>query len=124
MLGSLDLGLAKVHLRVLLLELLEDICLLLLIRAGKTLLLLLLVEHHLLDHATGLTVEVRQLGVVGLDLGHVDLGGRSDNVSPPLHLVDLVKVNLDSLGAIRVGAQSPGGVVNVDGVGKIALELG
>lgn len=106
---------------MLLLELLEDVRLLLLVRTGQTLLLLLLIEHHLLNHAAGLPVKVGQLGVVRLDLGNVDLGSRSDDVSPPFHLVDLVEVDLDSLGTIRVGAQSPGGVINVDRVRKIAL---
>lgn len=54
----LNLGVAKVHLRVLILELLEDIYLLLLVRRGEALLLLPLVEHHLLDHAPRVTVEV------------------------------------------------------------------
>jgi hypothetical protein len=95
-----NLGVAKVHLGVLGLELLENICLVLLIRAGQALLLLLLVEHHLLDHAAGLAVEIRQLGVIGLDLGNVDLRRRGDDVSPPLHLVHLVEVDLNCLRAV------------------------
>lgn len=54
----LNLGVAKVHLRVLVLELLEDIYLLLLVRRGKTLLFLPLVEHHLLDHTSRVAVEI------------------------------------------------------------------
>lgn len=54
----LNLGFAKVHLRVLVLELLEDIYLFLLVRSRKTLLLLSLVEHHLLDHAPRVAVEI------------------------------------------------------------------
>lgn len=105
---SVNLGLAKVHLGMLVLELLEDVEPLLLVRGGQAALLLLLVKHHLLDHAARLAVEVRQLGRVGLDLGHVDLGSVGHDVSPPLHLVHLVEVDLDRLGAVGVGAQRPG----------------
>ena len=101
-------SLAKVHFRVLVLELLEDIHLLLLVGAGQTLLLLSLVKHHFLDHAAGLAVQVRQLGVIGLNLGDVNLGGICDNVRPPLHLVDLVEVDFDRLGTVGVAGEGPG----------------
>lgn len=116
-----DLGVAKVHLGVLLLELCQDIELLLFIRGGQALLLLALVEHHLLDHAASLAVEVGELGVGGLDLGNVDLGSVGDDVRPPLHLVDFVEVDLDGLGAVAVGGEGPGRVVDVDGMGEVAL---
>lgn len=116
-----DLGLAEVHLRMLLLELLEDVRLLLLVGRRQALFLLALVEHHLLDHAAGLALEVRQLGRVGLDLGDVDLGRVLDDVWPPLHLVDLVEVDLDRLGTVAVGRERPGGVVDKDGVRELAL---
>lgn len=67
---------------MLLLELLQDISLLLLVGTGQALLLLSLIEHHLFDHAACLAVEVGQLGVFGLDLGHVNLGGRRSRRVP------------------------------------------
>lgn len=106
--SSVNLGVAKVHLGMLVLELLKDIQAILLVRGRQALFLLLLVEHHLLDHAARLAIEVGQFGVVGLDLGHIDLGGRGDNVCPPLHLVDLVEVDFDRLGVVRVGREGPG----------------
>ena len=39
---------------------------------------------------------------------------------PPLHLVDLVEVDLDVL-ACGCGAQGPGRIVDTDGVGELAL---
>lgn len=93
--SHLDIG--KVHLRVLRLELLQDVELLLLVARGLACLLLPLVEHHLLDHAACLAVEIAQLAVLRLDLAGVDLGGRGDDVRPPLHLVDLVEVDLNVL---------------------------
>lgn len=116
-----DLGVAKVHLGMLRLEFLEDIHLLLLIRSGKTGLLLSLVEHHLLDHPARFAVEVRELGGIRLNLAHVDLGRTGDHVCPPLHLVHLVEVNLDRLGAIAVRHEGPGRVFGVDFVGGFAL---
>lgn len=93
---------------MLVLELLENVEPLLLVRGGQAALLLLLVKHHLLNHAARLAVKVRQLGRVGLDLGHVDLGSVGHDVRPPLHLVHLVEVDLNRLGAVGVGAQRPG----------------
>lgn len=118
--GSSHLRIGKVHLRVLLLELLEDVELLLLVAGGLAHLLLALVEHHLLDHAAGLAVEVAEVAVLGLDLGGVDLGGGGHDVGPPLELVDLVEVHGDLLAA-GDGLEGPGGVVDVDGVGEVAL---
>ena len=116
-----DLGIAKVHLGMLCLELLEDVHLLLLIRRGQALLLLALVVHHLLDHAARLAVEIGQLGGLGLDLGDVDLGRVGDDMRPPLHLVGLVEMDLDSLGTIGVAREGPGRVFDVDIVGGLAL---
>ena len=106
---------------MLLLELLQDFGLLLLVAGRLALLLLPLVVHHLLHHAPRLSVEVAQLAVLGLDLGGIDLGRSGDNVGPPLKRVDLVEVD----GDLRAGAgrgQRPGGVVDADGVGELALE--
>lgn len=105
------------------LELLQDIHLLLLIRRRQPLLLLVLIKHHLLHHSSGLTVKVRQVRVLGLDLSHVDHWGTGDDVRPPLHLVDLVEVDLDGLGGGRGrgGGEGPGGVFDVDKVREVAL---
>lgn len=114
----LDIG--KVHLRVLRLELLKNVQLLLLIAGRLAHFLLPLVKHHLLDHAAGLAVEVTKFAVLGLDLAGVDLGRRGDDMRPPLHLVDLVEVDLDIF-ACSGGAQGPCRVVDADGVGELAL---
>lgn len=106
---------------MLILELLQNVCLFLLVGRGQTLLLLALVKHHLLDHAARLAVKVRQLGVFGLDLGHVNLGGGGHDMGPPLHLVDLVEVNFDRLGSVRVGGERPGRVVDENSMGQVAL---
>lgn len=88
--SSAHLHIREVHLRVLLLELLEYIQLLLLVARGLAGLLLALVEHHLLHHSSCFAVEVAELAVLGGDLAGVDLGRRGDDVRPPLHLVRLV----------------------------------
>jgi hypothetical protein len=117
---STHLGVGKVHLGVLLLELGQDVELLLLVARGLAGLLLALVEHHLLDHAARLSVEVTQLAVLGLDLAGVDLGRRGDDVRPPLHLVGLFEVHLDVFAGGR-GREGPGRLVDGDGVGELAL---
>ena len=118
---SVDLSLAKVHLGMLVLKFLENVHLLLVIRARQPLLLLTLVVHHLLHHTARLAVEVRQLGRVGRDLGNIDLGCVLDDVRPPLHLVDLVQVDLDQLRPVRVGGQGPGRLPCLDGLRKLTL---
>jgi len=109
---------------MLFLELLQQVELLLLVARGLSGLLLALIKHHLLDHAARLAVEVTQLAVLGLDLGGVDFGGGGDDVRPPLELVDLVEMDGDLLlrcwGSGDSG-KGPGAVVDVDGVGEVAL---
>lgn len=110
---------------MLLLELLENVHLLLFVRRRQALLLLTLVKHHLLDHAASRAVKVGELGVLRLDLGNIDLGRRRDNMCPPLDLVDLVQMDFNRLhigGIVR--RQRPCRVVNVHGVGEVALESG
>lgn len=102
-------------------KLLEQILLLLLIAGGLVHLLLALVVHHLLDHAAGLAVKVAELAVLGLDLGRVDLGGRSHDVGPPFHLVGLVEVDAEFL-TRGGGFEGPGAVVDEDGMGEGALK--
>lgn len=105
---------------MLLLELLEDIQLLLFVTGGLASLFLPLVVHHLLHHAAGLAVQVAQLAVLGLDLAGIDLGRGRNDMRPPLHLVLLVQVNLDVL-AGRCWCEGPCGLVDANGVGKLAL---
>lgn len=108
---------------MLFLEFLQYVQLLLFVAGRLAHLLLALVEHHLLDHATGLAVQVAEVAVLGLDLGGVDFGRGGDDVGPPLHLVDLVEMQADFLAA-GDGLEGPGGVVDVDGVGEVALDDG
>ena len=117
---STHLRIRKVHLRMLFLELLQQVQLLLLVARGLAHLLLPLIEHHLLDHAPRLAVQIAQVAVLGLDLARVDLGRAGDDVGPPLQLVRLVEVDLDVL-ARGGGGERPGGVVDADGVGELAL---
>lgn len=98
----------------------KHLLLLLLIRARKAHLLLFLVVHHLLDHRSGVAVEVAELAVLRGNFGGVDLGSGLDDVGPPFHLVDLVEVDGEFL-ARGSGFKGPGRFVDVDGVRKIAL---
>lgn len=106
---------------MLLLELLQHVHLLLLIARRLAHLLLPLIVHHLLHHAARLAVQVAQLAVLRRNLRCIDLRRGRHHVCPPLHLVDLVEVNAD-LFAGRCCFESPGGFVDVDGVGEVALE--
>ena len=105
---------------MLLLKLLQQLILLLLFARRLAHLLLPLIVHHLLHHAARLAVQITQLAVLGRDLARVDLGCRGDNVSPPLHLVGLVEVNIEFF-AGRSGLERPGRVVDDDGVRKGSL---
>lgn len=98
---------------MLFLELLEHIQLLLLVAGRLSHLLLALIEHHLLDHRTGFTVEVTELRVLGRDLGGIDLGVVRKHVRPPLHRVDLLEVDFDEL----LVFEGPGGFVDADRIG-------
>jgi hypothetical protein len=51
--------------------------------------------HHLLYDVPGFVVEVRELGVLGLDLGGVDLGMALDDARPPFHLIHLLQLDED-----------------------------
>lgn len=106
------------------LEPLQHLQLLLLVARWQAHLLLPLVVHHLLHHPPRLAVQVRQLAVVGHDLGHVDGGGGGDDVRPPLELVGLVEVDLDGFGPVWGGGERPRAVVDGDGVGECALDDG
>lgn len=104
------------------LELLQQVHLLLLITAESTGLFLSLVIHHLLDHGTSLAIQITQARILGHDLGDINLGCSSHDMRPPLHLVDLIEVNVDFLSG-RGGSslQSPGRFIDTDSVGEITL---
>ncbi len=102
------------------LELLQHIHLLLLIARRLARLLLPLVPHHLFHHTPRLPVQVTQLAVLRGDLRGVDLGRGSHDMSPPLHLVDLVEVDVNLLAGGGC-FQRPGGFVYMDWVGEGAL---
>lgn len=116
------LNVRKIHLRMLRLELPHNLCLLLLIAAGLSRLLLPLIIHHLLDHAAGLAVQIAELAVLGRDFADVDARRRRDDVLPPLHLVGLRELDAQLFGARGRAFQRPGGVVEEDGVGEVALQ--
>lgn len=119
---STDLSPTKIHLGMLLHELFQQILLFLLVTAGLPLPLHLLVVHHLLDHPARLAVEFRQLGVFGLDLGHVDCGGGRHDVRPPVGAAGFGQVDVDGFGGVGVvGGDDPGRIVDEDGVREVAL---
>lgn len=106
------------------LELLQQICLALLITGHAARLFLSLVVHHLLHHRARLAIQVTQAGVLGGNLGYVNLGPGRHYMCPPFLLVDLVEVDVDFLARRRRGSlESPGGFVDVDRMGKITLGL-
>ena len=63
-----ELAVGEVHLRMSFHELLQRVLLLLLVAGGFAHLLLPLVVHHLLHHATRLSIQIAQLTVLGLHL--------------------------------------------------------
>lgn len=105
---SIDLSLAKIHLRMLRLELAQQILLLLIIASGQTSLLLSLIVHHFLDHASCLAVQVGEVGGLGGYFGDVDARSGGDDVSPPFHFVRFVEVDLNGLCRVWVRGERPG----------------
>lgn len=115
------LRITEIHLRMLLLELLQHIHLLAIVTRRQAHLLLALIVHHLLDHAPRLAVQIPQLAVLGLDLRRVEVVGRvGRDGRPPLHLVRLVEMDADVL-AGRGGLERPGGLGGPDLEGEVAL---
>ena len=105
------------------LELLQQLHLLLLITARTTHLLLPLIIHHLLDHSTSLAIQITQTRILRRNLGHINLRRSSNNMRPPLNLVDLIKVNIDFLAGWDGGSlKSPRGFVDEDSMGEVALK--
>lgn len=54
-------------------------------------------HHHLLDHASRLSVQVTEFRVLGRDLRSVDLGVTFDHALPPLAAFDFFQMNVDFL---------------------------
>jgi hypothetical protein len=81
---STNFRIRKVHFRMLLHKLLQQLILLTLVTRRLPLPLHLLVVHHLLHHPPRLAVQLRQLAVLWRDLGCVDLGRGGDDVGPPV----------------------------------------
>ena len=67
-----------------------------------------------------LAVQIPQFGVLGLDLGGVDFGGGGDDVGPPVCLGHFVEMDGDFF-ARGDGFEGPGGFVDVNFVGEVAL---
>ncbi len=101
-------------------EVFQHILLLLLLARRLPLPLHLLVIHHLLDHASSLTVQVAQFRVLGLDLCDIYLRSCCNNVSPPLGFVLFVQMNgyFFARGSCFEG---PGAFVEDNWMGKVAL---
>jgi hypothetical protein len=105
------------------LELLQQLHLLLLVATGTAHFLLSLIIHHLLNHSTSLAIQITQTRILRRDLGHINLRRSSNNMRPPLNLVDLIEVNIDFLAGRGGGSlKSPRGFVDEDSVGEVALK--
>ena len=85
-----------------------------LLRGGKTLLLLLLVKHHLLNNAARVAIEVRQLGVLRLDLLSVDFLVAFKHTIPPVLPVQFREAQLQNTLSVRIALQCPKRVVKLD----------
>ena len=101
-------------------KLLQQLVLLTLITRRLPLPLHLLVVHHLLHHPPRLAVQLRQLAVLWRDLGRVDLGRGGDDVGPPVRAGGFGEVDGDFFTG-RCCFEGPGGLVDLDGVGEVAL---
>ena len=88
-------------------ELFQNVLLLHFVCGGQAHLLLALVEHHLLDDASGLSIKVGQLRVLGLDLASVDVGVALDDRAPPRLLVLLGQRQLQEALALLVSLDAP-----------------
>jgi hypothetical protein len=117
---STNFRIRKVHFRMLLHKLLQQLVLLTLVTRRLPLPLHLLVVHHLLHHTPRLAVQLRQLAVLRRDLGRVDLGRGGDDVRPPVRAGGFGKVDGDVFTG-RCCFEGPGRVIDLDGVGKVAL---
>jgi hypothetical protein len=101
-------------------KLLQQLVLLTLVTRRLPLPLHLLVVHHLLHHPPCLAVQLRQLTVLWCDLSRVNLGCGGDDVGPPVRAGGFGEVD----GDFFTGGccfEGPGGLVDLDGVGEVAL---
>lgn len=105
------------HTRVICLELLEEFLLSLFIASWAPGLFLALIIHHLLNHRTGLAVQVAQARVLRGNFGDVDLGRGGDHMWPPFNFIGFVEVDIDFFAWGSGGClQSPRGFVDDDWV--------
>jgi len=102
-------------------ETVKLVALLHLIGGWQTLLLLSLVEHHLLDDAAGIVVQIAELAIFWFHLLGVDLLLALDDRVPPVLSLLLGQVQLQDARTLGVSFNAPGGVLNLDLLVPIAL---
>lgn len=80
--------------------------------------------HHLLNHASGLAIQVTQLGVLGRDFGRVDLCITLKDALPPLRAVELLQIDVELL-LVRIvlADQCPGRLAQLDGLVESSLDV-
>lgn len=91
---SAELGIGEIHFRMSFHELSQLVLLFLFFRGREALLFLLLIVHHLFYSGASLSIKVRELGVLRVNLLSVNLGVSLDDTVPPVHLVLLSNVEL------------------------------
>jgi hypothetical protein len=89
------------------LKLLQHVQFFLLITSRLPHLFLSLIKHHFFNHTPRLTIQVSQLAILRLDFRDIYLRRRGDNMFPPLHLVNLIQMQLEDFGARWRGSESP-----------------
>mmetsp|Transcript_25487 Transcript_25487/g.43507 ORF Transcript_25487/g.43507 Transcript_25487/m.43507 type:complete len:160 (-) Transcript_25487:237-716(-) len=109
-----NLAIAKIHLGMTPLKLLQYLMLLRLLARRQPQRLLPLIVHHLLHRLSRLAVQIAQLRIFRLDFANVDFGiSRTDGI-PPFGLIVFLEGE-DEFIAVFDG---PEGVVDDDGVGE------
>lgn len=129
--SSAEFGFGEVHLWMSIHECLELVLLLTLLARRFAHGFLLLIEHHFLNRLPRLSVQVRELGVLRLDLLRVDLDVSLKEAVPPVLTLMLLECDLqDALAAVTLDA--PQCLVHVDllaplthkdGLVRFALQL-
>jgi len=78
--------------------------------------------HHLLNHASGLAIQVTQLGVLGRNLGSVNLCVTLNDALPPLGAVELFQIDVELLlFRVVLADQCPGRLVSLDELVELSL---
>mmetsp|Transcript_7613 Transcript_7613/g.16707 ORF Transcript_7613/g.16707 Transcript_7613/m.16707 type:complete len:239 (-) Transcript_7613:576-1292(-) len=112
-----NLGIGKVHLRMLLLELLQHINLPLLVGSRQSHCLLSLIEHHLLHSLPRFPIQIVELGVFRLDAGNVDCSIPVAYAIPPFHLIQLLQIDDETRSVLH----GPEGIVAYDRFGQWSI---